>query len=290
MAACVLRYSSTVLIHPIHTERIQSGDDLATIFTNSNSIQSDDILVVSSKVVAVAEGAEMDLSTFHPTEAARGWAEKCGRRTEFCEAVIRETARLNGRIVGACHGALLTELRPSGLAHGVIMVANAGLDESNVAKGQAVGWPRDPVASARMLREKFLERLRAASCELRETTKLEARSSKLEADIGIIISDSRVLPHRLGVTAFALTVSGLHPHESQVGRRDLCRKPLLITTEAVADQLAVSANFVMGNAEQRIPAAIIRGHGLALTDFEGWVEGIEPSEDLFTIVLQEKLA
>ena len=80
----------------------------------------------------------------------------------------------------------------------------------------------------------------------------------------------------LGVTAFALVCVGLDPLLSQQGVEDLFGKPLRITTEAIADQLATAANFVMGNAGQSTPAAIIRAHGLRLSDFAGWVPGIEP--------------
>ena len=58
-------------------------------------------------------------------------------------------------------------------------------------------------------------------------------------------------------------------------------RPLTVTQEAVADQLATAANIVMGNADQRCPAAVIREHGFALGPFEGWVPGIEPRDDLF---------
>ena len=75
--------------------------------------------------------------------------------------------------------------------------------------------------------------------------------------------------------------SGLDPLLSQKGKTDLFGKPLKITTEAVADQLATAANFLMGNAAQSIPAVIIRDHGLTLSDWEGWIPGIEPEKDLF---------
>lgn len=81
--------------------------------------------------------------------------------------------------------------------------------------------------------------------------------------------------------AFALVCDGIDPVKSEVGRKDLFGKPLRFTLEAVADQLATAANFVMGNADQSVPAAIIRDHGLALGNFSGWVDGIDPDEDLF---------
>jgi len=54
-----------------------------------------------------------------------------------------------------------------------------------------------------------------------------------------------------------------------------------MTFEATADQLATAANFLMGNAAESVPAVILRGHGITLTEDEGWVPGIKPEEDLF---------
>ena len=71
----------------------------------------------------------------------------------------------------------------------------------------------------------------------------------------------------------------------QKGKQDLFGKELKITTEAIADQLATAANTLMGNASQSTPIVIIRDHGIPLSDFAGWVPGIEPSADLFRGIL-----
>ena len=60
-----------------------------------------------------------------------------------------------------------------------------------------------------------------------------------------------------------------------------------LTYEATADQLATAANAVMGNGAQSVPAAIIRGFAYEPTDFCGFVQGIDPAEDLFRTVLQD---
>lgn len=86
-----------------------------------------------------------------------------------------------------------------------------------------------------------------------------------------------------GVTAFALVVVGFDPIENYIGKKDLFGRQLLVTREARADQLATAANFLMGNADQAIPAVIVRGHGLPFSDFAGWVPGIKKEEDMFNI-------
>jgi coenzyme F420-0:L-glutamate ligase len=253
---------------PITTPLLRPQDSLSEILSVHATLQEGDIIVISSKVVATAEDRIFQLSDFPATPKAHRWYEETGgsRSPEFYEAVLQETKRMNGAIVNACPGAVLTEVRPEGLKTGSILTANAGLDESNTTKGTAIGWPGDPVASADRLRNEL--------------------EKKIGGRVAIIITDSCCRPRRLGVTAFALTVSGLDPLVSQAGKEDLFGKQLRITTEAVADQLATAANFLMGNAGQSMPAVIIRGHGLLLSDFSGWVDGIEPEEDLFKGVLK----
>lgn len=246
---------------PITTPLIRRGDNLALVLRASAEFESGDIVVVSSKAIATAEGAAVDLSALTPSAEAQEWSEQTKRSPAFMQAVLDETARLNGRVAGACPGALLCDLRPEGLRTGTILAANAGMDESNIDQGWAVGWPHDPVASARGLREAF-----GGNC-------------------GVIVCDSCCRPRRLGVTAYALTACGMDPLRSEVGHTDLFGRELRVTVEATADQLATAANMLMGNANQSAPAAIIRGHGMPLSDFCGWVDGIEPEDDLFRGIL-----
>ena len=293
-----------MLLLPLQTTRIKPGDDLvldlleAVRRDEGLGVREQDILVLSSKAVATAERRIIDLSTLTVTDEAKKLSERCRRSPEFCQAVLEETRRRNGIIHGTCPdlpcpstslginsdrakwGAILTELRPEGLSHGTILTANAGLDESNVEKGYAVGWPEDPVQSVGRLRRELEDVLKSQRKQEKQKSSFDSFAS-FDSSIAVILSDSCCAPRRSGVTAFALAVSGLDPLQSQMGKPDLFGKPLQITTEAVADQLATAANFLMGNAGQSIPAVIIRDHGLSLSDFEGWVPGIGPEEDLF---------
>ena len=203
----------------------------------------------------------IDLSEITPSSQAKEWAALCGRDPAFRQAVMDETKRMNGTVVGSCPQAMLCELNPEGLEEGTILAVNAGLDQSNVGEGLAIGWPKDPVATVKKLREE-----------------IEKETGKR---IGIIITDSCCRPRRLGVVAMALTVCGFDPLISQVGKEDLFGHELTMTHEATADQLATAANFLMGNADQSVPAVCIRDHCLEMTDFCGWVPGIERDEDLF---------
>jgi F420-0:gamma-glutamyl ligase len=70
-----------------------------------------------------------------------------------------------------------------------------------------------------------------------------------------------------------------------IGKSDLFGQSMHITEEAVADQLSTAANFIMGNTNQSIPAVVIRGHGIPLNDFSGWVPGIEREKDIYHKVI-----
>jgi coenzyme F420-0:L-glutamate ligase/coenzyme F420-1:gamma-L-glutamate ligase len=242
-------------IIPIHTPILKTGDDFSFILSQNSQILPGDILVCSSKAVATTEGAAIDLSAINPTDEAMQLSITSGLSKAFCQAVIDETKRLGGTIVHAVSKAILTELRPSASENTVLLVPNAGLDQSNIEDGFTIGWPKDPVLSAKKISDAL--------------------------HIPVIISDSCVHPRRIGVTAFALTICGMNPIKSEIGQKDLFGRPLTITVEAVADQLAVAANAVMGNANQSCPAAIIRESGISASEYCNWVMGIEPKEDLF---------
>lgn len=247
-------------ILPLRTRLLKDGDNLAAALIESGNIRPGDIVIVSSKVIATVEGSVINLTTLDASEKALEIAKSTGQDPRFVAAILKELERLNGRIVNRCPGALMTEVEPKGMT-GSILIANAGLDQSNAGVDKAVGWPLDPVTSGGKLRAEL--------------------EKALGGRIAVIVSDSCSLPRRKGVMAIALTVSGIEPLDSVEGTQDLFDRELRLTTEARADQLATAANAVMGNAAQSTPAAIIRDHGVPFSDFDGWVPGIPRNEDLF---------
>ncbi|MDD3896837.1 MAG: coenzyme F420-0:L-glutamate ligase [Candidatus Peribacteraceae bacterium] len=250
---------------PIRTRLIEPGNDLARILADAGALEDGDIVAISSKTAAMAEGTLVALQGMEVSAQAQAWSDRLQRGhaddAAFRQAILEETQRMHGHAIGDCPLAMLTDLKPDGLAEGSILAANAGLDRSNVQDGYAIGWPHDPVETVRQLRQR-----------------LQEYSGK---KVAVLLTDSCCRPRRIGVTAIALAVSGFDPLQSEIGKRDLFGKPLTMTQEAVADQLATAANFLMGNADESIPAAVLRDHGVPFTNYEGWVPGIEPEEDLF---------
>lgn len=267
-----------MLVLPIQTDILKKGDDLASEILANVRIESGDILVISSKAIATVEGTHIALGTIEPSVEARKLSKACNQNPKFTQAVLSETERMNGRIEGTCPFALLTSLKPRGMKTGRILCPNAGLDQSNVGEGYVIGWPLNPVQSAIRLREELFEKIPKKPMKPRKKT-LESLDSSLH--LAIIISDSCCIPMRLGVTAFALVCAGIDPLRCEIGMKDLFGKGMRVTHEAIADQLATAANAVMGNTSQCTPAAIIRNFGLPSSNFCGWVEGIEPEEDIF---------
>lgn len=245
-------------ILPVITPLLQDSDNLASILSERGKISEGDIIVISSKAIATVEGAAISLNKLTVSQEAEELGKKYDKPGNYYQAVIDETTRMNGSIIQSANGIVLTELKPDGMKEGSILVPNAGLDRSNVADGFVIGWPIDPVASiANLYKDLDIPR------------------------IGIIMTDSGLCPRRTGVMAFALTVYGIHPLNSMVGTPDLFGQSLHVTEEAVADQLATAANFLMGNSDQSTPAAIIRDHNIEFTDFSGWVSGIEREKDIY---------
>lgn len=243
---------------PLKTGILRAGDDLAAALKKAGDIRPDDIVVISSKAVATCENAFVNLKTIGISKRALSDAEKTGIPSAFCQAVADETARMDGRVVGHCTGAMLCTLHP---AEGIwIVAANAGMDQSNVPDGTALGWPKDSAASAKRLHE--------------------------ELGCAVIITDSCCTPLRAGITAYALSCAGIDPVRDERGTPDLFGKPLHMTRDNVVDELSAAANFIMGNAAQATPAVIVRGHDLPSSDFAGWVPTFPPEEDLFKDVIR----
>lgn len=243
---------------PLKTDILRAGDSLAAALKAAGDVRPGDVVVVSSKAVATCEDAFVHLGKTPVSKRALEEAEKTGRTPQFCAAVIEETERMGGKVVGRCPGAMLCTLHPS---EGIwIVAANAGMDESNVPAGTALGWPRDCAASAERLKE--------------------------ELGCAVIITDSCCTPLRAGITAYALSCAGIDPVRDERGTPDLFGKPLRITRDNVVDELSAAANFLMGNAAQATPAVIVRGHGLPGSDFAGWVPTFPPEEDLFRDVIR----
>ncbi|PYP88109.1 MAG: coenzyme F420-0:L-glutamate ligase [Blastocatellia bacterium AA13] len=212
---------------------VKPGDDLSLTLISAirgggRSLNPKDVLVVAQKIVSKAEGRLVRLDDVRPSLTARRWAEAFGKDPRMVEVALSESKR----VVRMERGVLILETR-----HGFVC-ANAGVDHSNVAEGVVSLLPEDPDGSAYTIRL--------------------ALEKEFSVSLAVIISDTFGRPWREGLVNVAIGVSGMAPVADYRGSRDWMGAQLRVTTMAVADEVASSAELVMGK-DQGIPAAIVRG-------------------------------
>jgi F420-0:gamma-glutamyl ligase len=93
-------------------------------------------------------------------------------------------------------------------------------------------------------------------------------------DIGVILTDSWLMPGRLGTSGVALATAGFAPIQDERGKADLFGNPMRVTQRGVADSISVCAQMVMGERDEAIPIAIVRNSGVELTDVELSVDDV----------------
>jgi coenzyme F420-0:L-glutamate ligase / coenzyme F420-1:gamma-L-glutamate ligase len=200
-----------------------------------------DIIIVSSKYAAVSEGRMMDLSKIQANHKARMLAEKYDLEPGLAQLVLDESDSVLGGIRGYALSLVSGTLAP-----------NAGVDRSNVPKGYAVQYPKDPFRTAGALREFLLEKAKL--------------TGEIMEKLGVILSDSRVTPTRLGTIGVAVAYAGIKPTIDMRGTPDLLGNKLVVTLRAVADQLVSAAELVMGESNEGRPIVIIRGFEEAFSE------------------------
>ncbi|MCQ8893719.1 MAG: coenzyme F420-0:L-glutamate ligase [Methanolinea sp.] len=247
-------------VYGIRTPLITQGSDIAGILiraisqTGAGEFVSGDILVVAETAVATAEGRVIRLEdvVFDAESEALARTYSLDPRLIQC---IREES---DEIVGGIPGFLLC------MKNGTLL-PNAGIDASNAPPGCVTPLPRDPDRSARLLKEEIKRRTGAL--------------------LGVIIADSRTHPMRVGCGGVAIGCAGFSSVIDARGRHDLFGRELQVTRQALADNLASAAEIVMGEADERTPAAVIRGLDVPITDAVG-TETIAASECLFMGLLK----
>lgn len=118
-----------------------------------------------------------------------------------------------------------------------VPMANAGTDESN-AKGRLILLPKDSFVSAAKLRAKLLKKYKLKK-------------------LGILITDSRVMPLRAGVVGIALGYAGIKGVRDYRGKGDMFGRKLKFTQTDVADGLATAAVVVAGEGKEQKPLVVI---------------------------------
>ncbi|MBI2623268.1 MAG: coenzyme F420-0:L-glutamate ligase [Candidatus Liptonbacteria bacterium] len=119
-----------------------------------------------------------------------------------------------------------------------MMMASAGIDESN-ANGKLILLPHDSFAAAHALRN-----------ELRRLYRIK--------HLGVLITDSRTIPLRLGVTGVAVGYAGFRGVRDYRGAPDIFGRKFKFARTNVADSLATAATLLMGEGNEQQPLALIQ--------------------------------
>jgi len=244
---------------------IRAGDDLARLIVQAlhaerplaSPLHDGQIVVIAHKAVSKAEGAVVELADVEPGERARELATQQGKDARAVQIVLDQSAE----ILRAANGVLICR------THQGFVCANAGVDASNAAReagGETlIVLPRDPDASARVLRAR-----------LRELT---------GASPAVLITDSFGRAWRHGQCDVALGCAGMSALEDWRGRADSVGLELRATWIAVADAVAATADLARAK-DSREPVVLIDGLERFVTaaDGPGAAALLRPlDEDLF---------
>lgn len=247
---------------PVRTGIIRQGEDIIAALmggisrSEAGHIINGDILVIAETALATAEGSIVCLESVTPGSESIRLGRTYGIDPRLVEVVVRES----DEVVGGIPGHLLC-------MKGGTLLPNAGVDASNAPPGCVVLLPKHPDQSARRI-----------AGEIRDRT---------GARIGVIVADSRTHAMRAGCSGVAIGCYGIPSVIDARGKRDLFGRPLEVTKQALADNIASAAEIVMGEADESTPAALIRGLGIPISDCEG-VESIAAEDCLFMGLLMRK--
>jgi len=206
-------------------------------------------------VVSKAEGNVRLLSDVQPGERARELAAEHRKDPRLVQVVLDESAE----VIRAVDGTLIC------VTHHGFVCANAGVDQSNASgqSGEVVLLPEQPDRSAAALR-----------------AGIEGARGVRPA---VVIADSFGRAWRLGQTDVAIGAAGLDPLDQWIGRIDAFGRELHVTSIAVADSIAASADLARAK-DSLEPVVLVRGVERFVTDDDGPGAAAlrrQPDQDLF---------
>jgi coenzyme F420-0:L-glutamate ligase/coenzyme F420-1:gamma-L-glutamate ligase len=218
----------TIEIIPVEgIPMIHAGDNFPALIADCLAIEDGDILCVASSAYSKSKGYMRCLADIQPTERAEKIAIKNNEDPRFIQAVLDEADDI----------IIEYPFILCSLPHGHVGV-RAGIDHSNVEDGRIIVLPPRPMEAADEIRQEIL----------RLTGK----------QIRVILTDTCGRSFRRGQTGAAIGWSGMPAIQDYRGDTDLFGHVLEITEEAVVDEIAGFANFVMGESNRGVPAVICR--------------------------------
>lgn len=240
---------------------VKKGDSLGEMILGAAvredfSFLDGDIVVIAQKVVSKAEGRVVNLSGVKPSGFALTVSEEVSKDPRLVEVILGESrriVRMDERESGK--GRLIVETA------GGLILANAGVDASNVSGGEDVTLlPLDSDRSAGIIRKHIKD----------ETGK----------DVAVIITDTVGRPWREGLTDIAIGCSGIKALSDRRGETDSKGLTLTATEMATADQVACAAGLLM-EKNSAIPVVVVRGVDYIRGEGDSQELVRDPAHDLF---------
>lgn len=156
------------------------------------------------------------------------------------------------------------------IKHG-LLIPSAGIDESNSENNNFILFPIDPYKSALQL-----------WTQLKNHYKIN--------NLGIIITDSRTSPLRVGVTGVCLSYAGIKPVANLIGKKDIFGRKLKMTQINNIDAIASAAVWCMGESDECTPLALIKTKDIDFTDQINPCEiCMDLENDLYSPILMRSL-
>ena len=230
----------SLAVYPLKSE-VKTGEFdlleslLGSLESSQIALENGDVIVISSKFVANSQGRVIDYEYVVPSEESKSLGKKFQINPKIAEIILRES----DTIFGGVPGFVITSADN-------IMAPNAGIDKSNAQKGKIILYPIDAYRVAEQLRRRIF--------------------LKYFIHVGIIITDSRLMPARVGTIGVAIACAGIEPLSDIRGQKDLFGNPLKVTFQAVADNLASIANLKMGEGSDATPFCLIKNSQAQITD------------------------
>jgi F420-0:gamma-glutamyl ligase len=201
---------------PYKTPVVHTHDNLEDILRGAiSALPERSVLVITSKIIALAEGAVVPKVT--------------GTKEEQ-HAVVKAEAEQYIDPSESKYNAMLA------IRHDILSV-NAGVDMSN-AGNQYVLLPQHPYASAAQIWE-------------------WVRREFNVKEVGVLITDSKTFPLKWGTMGTALAHAGFKGIRNMIGQKDLFGHEMSMTQVNIAEGLAASAVFTMGEVAEQTPLCII---------------------------------
>jgi len=209
---------------------VAAGDDLGQLIEEAVRLEEGDVLCVASSVVSKAEDRLFDLADFPAGPRATAIADRLEQLSgeqkdpRFAQAVLEESEEL---LMESPFLLCRTHFGHTGV--------NAGIDRSNTGGADLLLLPERPSESARRIAE------------------------SLSVAVPVIVTDTSGRPFRHGQRGIAIGWAGMPASRDWRGETDRDGYELGVTVESVVDELAATANLVMGEGDAGVPAVVVRG-------------------------------